>query len=140
MDTELKPESARQTGSRGVILIVEDDPLQREFLEGSLREQGFEPFGNGSPEEVFAWSCAHQPQAIILDLCFPSGCGLELCGRLVDHPATCSIPVIILSGSCDNDVVRKARAAGCRFFLGKPFDPNTLLLLIDQAIREAADY
>jgi CheY-like chemotaxis protein len=35
------------------------------------------------------------------------------------------------------DVIRKSRAAGCRYYVRKPYDPDALLLLIQQAISES---
>jgi hypothetical protein len=34
------------------------------------------------------------------------------------------------------DVIRRSRAAGCRYYVRKPYDPNALLLLIQQALNE----
>ena len=59
---------------------------------------------------------------------------LPLCQHLADDPTTCQIPVIILSGMEGPDIVRNARAAGCLFFLRKPYDPNALLLLTRDAL------
>ena len=38
------------------------------------------------------------------------------------------------------DLVRQSRAAGCHYFLRKPYDPNALLTLIRQAIRDATEW
>jgi CheY-like chemotaxis protein len=65
--------------------------------------------------------------------------GFELCQQLVDDEATSEIPVIIVSGNDSPDIVRRARAAGCHFFVRKPFDPNALLALIRQAIDSGLD-
>jgi CheY-like chemotaxis protein len=51
---------------------------------------------------------------------------------------TCDVPVIVLSGEERPDVVRRARQAGCRFFLRKPYDPNVLLALVMAALSDAA--
>lgn len=62
---------------------------------------------------------------------------LRVCQQLVDNPATCDIPVIILSGMQRPDIIRRSRSAGCRYYVRKPYDPNALLVLIDQAIEES---
>ena len=36
------------------------------------------------------------------------------------------------------DIIRRSRAAGCQFYVRKPYDPNALLILIRQALAEAA--
>ncbi len=83
---------------------------------------------------------AEPPSAIVLDLGLPDVDGLAICEQLTDAAETCSVPVIILSGLDQPGIVRRCRAAGCHFFLRKPYDPNALLLLIRQAIRHADDW
>jgi len=46
------------------------------------------------------------------------------------------IPVIVLSGMERPDVIRRSRAAGCLYYVRKPYDPNALLILINHAIGE----
>ena len=54
----------------------------------------------------------------------------------MDSSETWDIPVIIVSGRDEPDIVRQCRAAGCRFFVHKPYDPNALLILIRQALDD----
>ena len=79
---------------------------------------------------------AHErsPQLIILDIRLPDGNGLELCRELGDDPRTFQTPVIILSGMESSNIVRRARTAGCRYFLRKPYDPNSLLLMVEDTL------
>ncbi len=81
---------------------------------------------------------AESPSAIVLDLCLPDADGLAICEQLTDAPETCSVPILILSGTDEPGIVRRCRAAGCHYFLRKPYDPNALLVLMRQAIRERA--
>ncbi len=62
--------------------------------------------------------------------------GLSVCERLANSPDTCDIPVIILSGMERPDIIRRSRAAGCRCFVSKPYDPNALLIFIRHWIGE----
>ena len=50
--------------------------------------------------------------------------------------APLAIPVIILSGMERPDIIRRSRAAGCQYFVRKPYDPNALLILVQHAIGE----
>jgi CheY-like chemotaxis protein len=75
-----------------------------------------------------------RPDLVILDLRLPDIDGLEVCERLADSPDTCGIPIIILSGMERPDIVRRSRAAGCTFFVRKPYDPNALLALIQHSL------
>ena len=122
--------------TREKVLLVDDDETHLEILRHGLEYQGFEVVTLSSAENLLQQVVAHKPDAIILDVYLPGGNGLEICQELMDSPATAMIPVIILSGSIESTIVRQARAAGCRYFLSKPFDPNTLLMAVRQSIDE----
>ena len=74
---------------------------------------------------------------MLLDLQLPDQSGLDVCQELADGPETAGTPVIVLSGMSRPDIIRRSRAAGCQFYVRKPYDPNVLLLLIRQALDEA---
>ena len=126
LDTEL---------NRQRILLVDDDHEQVDTLAYALRKQGYDVFTAHSIQSAQAAIRAHEPQLVIMDIRLPDGDGLTLCGSVMDNPDTCDIPVIILSGMEGPDIVRRSRAAGCQFFLRKPYDPNALLLLAESAME-----
>ena len=122
------------------ILIIDDDDVLADVLSRRLKHQGFETLTAGSGKEGLARSRADLPNLIILDLCLPDIDGFSICEQLADTEDTCNIPVIILSGMERPDILRRCRAAGCLYFIRKPYDPNALLILIRQAIREASGW
>lgn len=121
---------------RQTILVVDDDDALTDVLSHRLQRQGFATLTAESGEGGLALAREKRPTLIILDVRLPDIDGLEVCEQLVDDPATCDIPVIILSGCEKPDILRSCRAAGCWYFLRKPYDPNALLTLIQQAINE----
>jgi CheY-like chemotaxis protein len=106
-------------------------------LSRRLSQQGFEPITADCGAAGLALAQAELPLLIVLDLRLPDTDGLSICEDLVDSPATCDIPVIVLSGMERPDIIRRCRAAGCQYFVRKPYDPNALLVLIRQAITES---
>lgn len=122
---------------RRSILIVDDDEALADVLSIRLSRQGFTPSIAASGQLALALARAEKPDLILLDLRLPDMDGFELCQQLVDDEQTSEIPVIILSGLQQPDIIRRSRAAGCHYFVHKPFDPNALLTLIEQAIEEA---
>jgi len=132
-EPELAPED---TGGRETILIVDDDEAMTEVLSRRLNQQGFETVTADSGVAGLAIARSQQPALIVLDLRLPDMGGFAVCQQLVDSPSTCHIPVIILSGMERPDIIRRSRAAGCDYFVRKPYDPNVLLVLIRQALRE----
>lgn len=121
------------------ILIVEDDASLAEVLAIRLERQGFCSMWAETGKRALEIARTHRPRLVILDLRLPDVDGFQVCQRLEETPETCGIPIIILSGMERPDIVRRARAAGCRYYVRKPYDPNALLILIEHAIRDEED-
>lgn len=121
---------------RAKILVVDDDADQRETLVLRLEKQGYEVFSAASADAARQAARTELPNLMLLDVRLPDGDGLELCRNLSDDPLMSQAPIIIVSGMEGPNIVRQARAAGSRFYLRKPYDPNALLLLVEQALRE----
>ncbi len=124
-----------ETERRQSILIVDDDSSQVEALAHRLARQGFETIVAFDGTRGMAMARQRRPDLVLLDLRLPDIDGFQVCEHLVDSPETCGIPIIIVSGMERPDIVRCSRAAGCEFFVRKPYDPNALLTLIQHAIR-----
>jgi len=124
-------------GKRRTILIIDDDEVLSDVLSRRLQQQGFNAITADSGQCGLARARADQPSLILLDLRLPDADGITICEQLADDFETCSIPVIILTGVERPDILRRCRAAGCQYYLRKPYDPNALLILIRQAIADA---
>jgi CheY-like chemotaxis protein len=116
------------------ILIVDDDEAMVDVLALRLSRQGFKTLSANSGERGLAIARSERPALVLLDLRLPDVDGLTICQQLVDDSETCDIPVIIVSGMERPDIIRQCRAAGCQYFVRKPYDPNVLLVLIQQSI------
>jgi len=122
------------------ILIIDDDEVLSDVLSRRLQEQGFDTCTADSGQCGLARARSNKPSLILLDLRLPDADGIVICEQLADDPQTCYIPVIILTGMERPDILRRCRAAGCHYFLRKPYDPNALLILIRQAIEDTGGY
>ena len=125
---------------RSTVLVIEDDPLQVELLEDGLTRNGFHVRTCRTANGGLRIARNERPDVIVLDLGLPDSDGMKVCESLADDPETSQIPIIIISGTTDSDVVRRSRASGGKFFLHKPYDPNTLLLLINKAIDDRVSW
>ncbi len=134
---ELQPERVEQGPT---ILIVDDDDALADVLAVRLQKQGFETVTVSTGGQGLQRARIQRPALIVLDLRLPDADGFDICQQLADSPDTCAIPVIILSGMEQPDILRRCRAAGCQFFVRKPYDPNVLLMLIRQSIHDAAHW
>ena len=109
------------------ILIVDDEPPVRRFIESSLRSVGYEQilFGtSGSAVPSLAFN--ERPDLIIMDVMMPGGNGLKALRILRHAKDTADIPVIITSGFN----VRNFEAESperTEYVLAKPFSASQLL-------------
>lgn len=121
------------------ILVVDDDADHLETLSHYLKKLGYEATSASSGEQAIKSATSLVPNLVLLDLGLPDVNGFDVCEQLSEKPTTCGIPVIIVSGMETDDVVRRARAAGCAYYLRKPYDPNVLLTLIQNTLESAQD-
>lgn len=122
------------------ILVVDDDVDQVEALTFRLRQQGYRVVSALTGTAGLQQAQRECPDLVLLDLGLPDQEGLEVCAKLADDPETCGTPVIVISGQERPNIVRQTRAAGCEFYVRKPYDPNALLTLIQAALDEAASW
>lgn len=119
------------------ILIIEDDESAGEVLAIRLQRQGYQSLWSKTGRGGLELAHSERPNLVLLDIRLPDADGFDICRRLDEDPATCDIPVILLSGMERPDIIRRARAVGCHYYVRKPYDPNALLILIERAIDEA---
>lgn len=122
---------------RRLILIVEDDESLADVLTIRLERQGYQTRVARSGSAGLELARQENPELVLMDLRLPDADGLDICQALDEDPTTCGIPVIALSGMERPDIIRRARRVGCRYYVRKPYDPNALLLLIEQSLRES---
>ncbi len=119
---------------RGKVLVLEDDATQLRLLEEHLRSIGFEIVSARTLAQAQQELTSQPLQLAILDVQLPDGSGFDLCEQIDNDPAYAGLPVVVLSSLRDPAIVRRTRAAGGRFFLSKPYDPNVLLAIIERAL------
>lgn len=123
---------------RQCILIVDDDHSQAEVLSFRLGRQGYDTITANTGHTGLQLARHERPDLVLLDLRLPDVDGLHICRQLTDDIRTCGIPVIIVSGMERPDIIRQSRAAGCHYYVRKPYDPNALLLLVRSAMNETS--
>ena len=119
------------------ILIVEDDPLQRQMLSTMLRRKldyGAHVAGNGHKAlQILDEDIAKNIKLVILDLEMPVMNGMETLEILKQkHP---HIPVIMLTGSKDTNHVVRAIKLGAIDFVTKPFEAERMMITVKNALK-----
>jgi DNA-binding response OmpR family regulator len=117
------------------ILIIENDPVQRDLLMLGLRRHGFQVYSAGTPEAAQEQVWRRQPHLLLINLLLPGSGGLELLAQFRRHGLPFSTPVIFISSLGISEVVSRAIAAGGTDFVMKPFEMDDLVKRIINRIH-----
>ena len=121
--------------SRGRVLVVDDEPAVRDTLRDMLEEMGYEASTAASGEQAIAAIATVQPHVVFLDLRMPGISGLEALAYFRQHHRR--VPVIVITGSIEQEIARQARAGGAFAVVGKPIGLDALEVLIAEVMRLA---
>lgn len=119
------------------ILYVDDTEEQRYAMRRILEGAGFTVIEAASGTEAFRCLAAHdQILAAILDVRLPDMSGYDVCRRMKAEKATSCIPVLQISASFADPVLRAAGlSGGADAYVAQPVHPNELLSLVNSLIR-----
>ena len=109
-----------------LVLIVDDDADLRKYVRASLEAEGYTVREAGSAEEGLAALDEEPPDLILLDVMMPKVDGWEMLRRVQERHDVGAIPVIMFSGRVDEGA-EEAASRGAQAFIGKPFDPESLV-------------
>jgi CheY-like chemotaxis protein len=105
-----------------LVLVVDDDAMNRKLACDVLRAAGLRTIGADSAQEAVALAAEHLPDVILMDLSLPDMDGTEAARILGDGARTALIPVVLLSSiSLEGDTAWLADA-GFAGYLAKPID------------------
>jgi len=113
--------------ARPKILIVEDEPAQREILLYHLKKAGFEALWADNGEEGLLLAQENLPDLLILDWMLPKLSGLEVCRRLRAHQDTKHIPIILLSARSEEADKVQGLDIGADDYVAKPYSVMELM-------------
>jgi len=121
---------------RRTILVVEDEPEVRSYLEMALGCQGFQVETAEDGEEALARLAGGNGVCLVLlDILLPCKGGMEVLRQIrAAHP---ELPVIVLSGLSSTLTVVEAVKNGAADFLAKPVTHEELAEAIRKALGEA---
>jgi two-component system cell cycle response regulator DivK len=109
------------------ILLVEDNPENRDMLSRRLVRRGYEISFAEDGAEAVAKTQAEMPDLILMDLGLPIMDGWEATRQIKADPVTSAIPIIVLTAHAMSGDKEKAIAAGADDFDTKPVELERLL-------------
>jgi DNA-binding response OmpR family regulator len=122
------------------ILIVDDEPFNREIISEYLEDSGWELVLHESGEA--AWEAVAKTDLpfdlVILDRMMPGLDGMSLLKRIKADPRFSALPVIMQTAASSPEQTREGLAAGAYYYLTKPFERDSLLSIARAALSDAA--
>jgi DNA-binding response OmpR family regulator len=117
------------------ILIAEDDRDFGNILTQYVSISGFEVRLGRDGNEAWELFKTEKPDLCVLDVMMPEMDGFSLAGKIKEtHP---DIPVIFLTAkSLKEDIIRGLKL-GADDYITKPFDPDVLILRINNILKRA---
>jgi response regulator NasT len=121
-----------------LVLVVDDDPVLREYLSELLRHAGHQTIEAGTSAQALraVEECGGEVALALLDISMPGMSGLELAGLL--RQAT-DIPFMFLSANDDAGTARAAAEAGAVGYVIKPVDAPRLLAAFEAGLARGDD-
>jgi two-component system phosphate regulon response regulator PhoB len=118
-----------------LVLIVEDEPAQREVLAYNIRAEGYAVVTAEAGDEALVVVRETPPDVIVLDWMLPHVSGIEVCRQLKSSPDTMRIPVIMLSARSEEIDRVRGLETGADDYIVKPYSIAELLARLRTQLR-----
>jgi len=117
--------SAHQHEERSCVLLVEDDPALRRYLEVVLERNGYVVLSAGDGLEAMKFLLTSRVDMVVTDALMPNLDGYELCRFVRNSPHLAHLPIILLSALDPRNTTDESEQVNA--FLAKPVSPEVLL-------------
>lgn len=122
-------------GDRRRILVVDDNPANRDVARELLIPIGFEIVEAADGAMALDVAQATKPHLILMDVAMPVMNGIEATRRLRQLPEFVATPIVACSASLSATRQHETREAGCNDFMGKPIEMRELLQRLGQFLN-----
>lgn len=129
---------------RGCVLVVEDDDRVRELMALLMRSEGYEVIELGDGLEALQYMAAatvyrremRPPDLVVADIQMPSFTGFDLLMGMREY--RCRPPVMLVTGTVDEEVRDEARRLGAACVMQKPIDIDAFIDAVAVSMAESA--
>jgi len=123
--------------TRPHVLVVEDEPAQREVLVYNLEAEGIRVSVAADGERGLLLVEEDAPDVIVLDWMLPAVSGIEVCRQLKMRADTRAIPIIMLSARSEEEDRVRGLETGADDYVVKPYAMAELMARVRTQLRRA---
>lgn len=123
------------TASQPHVLIVEDEPAQREVLDYNLSAQGYRTSIAEDGDQALLLVSEEIPDLIVLDWMLPNVSGIEICRQLKTRAETRNVPIIMLSARSEEVDKVRGLETGADDYVVKPYSVSELMARVRTQLR-----
>lgn len=124
------------------ILVVDDNPLDRQLLEEHLTARGYDV--GFARDGLEGWEMLESDplryDVVLLDRAMPRLDGMQVLARVKQHPRLRTLPVIMQTASAMRSEILEGIRGGAYYYLTKPYDSEVLIGVVETAARDFAEY
>jgi PAS domain S-box-containing protein len=110
----------RSSHERSLILVVDDDPVQRFLASNTLDQGGFTILEAEDGEQALHLFQREKPDLVLLDVVMPGLDGFAVCAALRQQPEGRDVPILMFTSLDDLESTERAYEAGATDFITKP--------------------
>jgi DNA-binding NtrC family response regulator len=119
--------------SRARVLVIDDDLSCRVLAALLIEKAGHSPTAVASVERALERLDDDGADVVVTDLLLPGLSGLDLLLAVLERQLP--VPVIVMTGSGDVELIARALELGATTVLSKPYEPAALFAALDAALR-----
>jgi len=123
------------TADQPCVLLVEDEPAQREILRYNLTSEGYGVTLADNGDDALLLADEVQPDLVLLDWMLPGVSGIEVLRRLKARRQTSEIPIIMLSARSEEIDRVRGLETGADDYMVKPYSVSELMARIRTQLR-----
>jgi twitching motility two-component system response regulator PilG len=131
------PSAAPDAPLGRTVLVVDDSATMRKVVARALEPYDYRVVEAADGAEALGLIDELRPDVVLLDLDLPGRDGCQVCRAIRARPQAAALPVIMLSRRSGLMDKLRARLAGSTQFLIKPFQPDILVQVVENACPRA---
>ncbi len=112
---------------KGVVLIVEDDPISKNILSNIFDNEGYKTVQAEDGHVGLELMLSEKPDLVLLDVVLPRLSGYEVCQTARKTPELATIPILMITSLDKKEDVIKGLKSGATDYITKPFSPIEVL-------------